>query len=322
MASGVSGWSSACGVSVASGVPVNSSRGLSSLLRWIDDPRVTAAAPPEWVLACDANTTPPAPSAHAPAAIVATSCRRNLMSVSSVSRTLLGRRFISEPSIGLWMQVGAGMRLDTAGSPDSVIRIPTSRHPDIHPDEATRAIDIAARMTIGEAVDAAAGGAAGGWDVLFDRFYTVVLRFAMARLGERSAAEEVAQDVFVAAATSIGSLRERRESAVEAWFIRIAQYKLIDGLRKRRDECAMPSTLASSEDVGEGVAVRMEAAAVRQAMAILTEEQREILTRRFVLDQSLECVAEATGRSVGAVKSMQHRAVGALAKHIGAREAA
>ena len=53
----------------------------------------------------------------------------------------------------------------------------------------------------------------------------------------------------------------------------------------------------------------MEADRVRTAMVHLTEDQRDVLIRRFVLDQSLEDVASTTKRTVGAVKSMQHRAL-------------
>jgi RNA polymerase sigma-70 factor (ECF subfamily) len=47
-------------------------------------------------------------------------------------------------------------------------------------------------------------------------------------------------------------------------------------------------------------------------MVVLTEDQRDIVVRRFVLDQSLEDVAATTGRTVGAVKSMQRRALETL----------
>jgi DNA-directed RNA polymerase specialized sigma24 family protein len=54
----------------------------------------------------------------------------------------------------------------------------------------------------------------------------------------------------------------------------------------------------------------------------LTEDQRDILIRRFVLDQSLEDVAAGTGRRVGAIKSMQHRALATLARRLPGREMA
>jgi RNA polymerase sigma-70 factor (ECF subfamily) len=181
----------------------------------------------------------------------------------------------------------------------------------------------ARRVGVADAVEAAAAGRESGWDVLFDRFYPVVLRFAMARLGDHDAAEEVAQEVFVAAVASIGTLRERREPAVEAWFIRITRYKAVDRLRRRAaPENQVPENVASADDPAATATNRVEAEEVRRAMDELTEDQREILIRRFVLDQSLEDVATGTGRRVGAIKSMQHRALATLSKQLPRREMA
>ena len=49
-----------------------------------------------------------------------------------------------------------------------------------------------------------------------------------------------------------------------------------------------------------------------EAFSALTSSQREVLALRFVADLGLERVAAITGRPVGAVKSMQHRALAAL----------
>ncbi len=173
---------------------------------------------------------------------------------------------------------------------------------------------------VADAVDAAAAGLEGGWDFLFDRFYPVVLRFAMARLGDRDAAEDVAQEVFVAAVGSISSLRDRREPAVEAWFLRITRHKAIDRLRRRaQPDAEVPVDLASADDPAAAAAQLIEAEEVRCAMDHLTDDQRDVLIRRFVLDQSLEQVAAGTGRRVGSIKSMQHRALAALAKRLPGR---
>jgi RNA polymerase sigma-70 factor (ECF subfamily) len=179
------------------------------------------------------------------------------------------------------------------------------------------------RVGVADAVEAAASGLELGWDSLFDRFYPVVLRFAMARLGDRDAAEEVAQEVFVAAVASITSLRDRREPAVEAWFLRITRHKAIDRLRRRpQPDAEVPTNLASADDPAARAEQSLEAEEVRRAMEHLTDDQREILVRRFVLDQSLEEVAAGTGRRVGSVKSMQHRALARLAKRLPGREMA
>ena len=176
---------------------------------------------------------------------------------------------------------------------------------------------------LAEAVDAAARGEEAGWTFLFDRFYGDVHAYAAARLGDRSGVEEVTQEVFVAAVGSIRRLRERREPAVQAWFLHICRHKVLDHIRRRAraDRVAPPPPL-TADDPGELAASHVDAEEVRRAMERLTEEQRDTLVRRFVLDQSLEEVAAATGRTVGAVKSLQHRALGSLGRLMAKESAA
>lgn len=169
-------------------------------------------------------------------------------------------------------------------------------------------------------VESASRGEAAGWDGLFDRFYPPVLRYALARTQDRPAAEEVAQEVFVAAVRTIGSLRERSEPGVEGWFLAIARSKLTDRARRTGREQRLQLRPQTAPDAAELATANLSAAELHRAMDDLTEDQRDVLVRRFVLDHSLEQVAAATGRSVGAVKAMQHRALGMLEKRLG-REA-
>lgn len=131
------------------------------------------------------------------------------------------------------------------------------------------------------------------------------------------------QETFVAAVGSIRGLRDSREPVVRAWILHICRHKVVDHLRGkyRRDRPVELGSPAVS-DPAEIVETRLLAEVVRDAMTELTEDQRDILVRRFVLDQSLEDVATGTGRSVGAVKSLQHRAVAALGRVLARRKAA
>lgn len=186
-----------------------------------------------------------------------------------------------------------------------------------------RAHPLADEHRLAAAVDAAARGEEAGWNHLFDRFHTSVHAYALARLGDRAAAEEVTQEVFVAAVRSIGGLRERREPAVQAWFLHICRHKVADHFRRRaRDRGERRQPPPDVEDPESVLEARALAGEVRAAMSLLTDDQRDILVRRFVLDQSLEQVAAATGRSVGAVKSMQHRALAAMGRRLAAESAA
>ena len=167
---------------------------------------------------------------------------------------------------------------------------------------------------LSQAVEAAQRGDAQGWTALFERFYPDVHAYALARLGDLTTAEDVAQDVFVAAVTSIQSLRDLREPAVQAWFLHVCRHKVIDHIRRanRHRGRAIGSESAPSPDPSAIAELNLESERVRAAMTHLTDEQQDILVRRFVLDQSLENVASTTRRSPGAVKSMQHRALKSL----------
>jgi len=192
---------------------------------------------------------------------------------------------------------------------------------DLPMDVLDDAVNAAAPAAAVDLVEAALRGDSAGWDGLFDRFYPTVHRYALARTGDRSAAEEVAQEVFVAAVGTLFRLRERSEAGIEGWFVGVARFKLADRARRRARDERLPAPPPAGLDAAEVAAGNLAAGELRIAMEELTEEQRDVLVRRFVLDQSLEQVAGATGRRVGAVKALQHRALAALAKRIGGAEA-
>ena len=171
--------------------------------------------------------------------------------------------------------------------------------------------------TLPDAVDAAVAGHSAGWDDIVAHLYDVVHRYCLARLGDVAAAEEVTQDVFVASTRSLSSMRTRNATAIRAWFLRIARFKVADRIRKR-PPASVPSlsTSAAVADPEQMVFSRLTTAELRAALEELTNAQREVLLRRFVLDESLEDVARTTRRPVGAVKSLQHRALKALAKRL------
>jgi RNA polymerase sigma-70 factor (ECF subfamily) len=180
-----------------------------------------------------------------------------------------------------------------------------------------------ARAAVGAAelaVEAASRGDASGWNWLFDRYHRVVLRYAMGRLGDLAAAEDVTQEVFVAAVHAIGRLRDRSEPGIEGWLLGIARNKAVDRVRRLGRERVAAGHAELTADAAELVVSRITAAELRTAIEQLSTDQREVVLRRFVLDQSLEQVAAATGRPVGAVKSMQHRALASLARICGEEE--
>ena len=152
------------------------------------------------------------------------------------------------------------------------------------------------------------------WQALFEHYYEKMYRFAYVRTGDAGAAEEIASEVFVAAAAGIGRYRDTG-APFAAWLYRIARNQTVDYLERRRRR---PVVNLDAVDVPAGawdVAVE-DAADIAAALQALTAEQQEVLVLRFFSDCSLEETANAMGKKVNAIKVLQHRALAAMKRYL------
>lgn len=150
---------------------------------------------------------------------------------------------------------------------------------------------------------------AAAWGELFEQEYPLVYRTVLSRTGNPAAAEDVASQVFVEAIEGIGRFQDRGRP-VGAWLMVIARHRVADWFRRQQRERG--TAIEPQTDGPEaGLTVALE------ALQVLTPEQREVVHLRFVEGFPLEDVALRTGRSVGAVKALQHRAITRLRGVIG-----
>jgi RNA polymerase sigma-70 factor (ECF subfamily) len=161
-----------------------------------------------------------------------------------------------------------------------------------------------------------------------DRVYSICVRF----LGDRSVAEELAQDVFLSAWRSVGTFRE--EARFDTWLRRIAVNKCKNHrlYRRRRHHDKHDSIQAASEDDdkptlqlvhgGPGTDARLHqsqaSALLQRALDRLPAEQRSLVVLRDVEDLSYEEISELLDVPRGTVKSRLHRARAALARLLSA----
>lgn len=124
-------------------------------------------------------------------------------------------------------------------------------------------------------------------------------------------ADDLLSEVFLHVARSLPRFKGS-DDEVRRWIFTIARNRVVDDYRRRsrRPQLAR-SEVADREAPRADEPIDPELLA---GLAELTPEQREVVVLRFVGDLSLEDVAVITKRSVGAVKSMQHRALGELAR--------
>jgi RNA polymerase sigma-70 factor (ECF subfamily) len=156
------------------------------------------------------------------------------------------------------------------------------------------------------------------WRQLFDRYFDRIFGLAYVRTRDSAAAQDIAAEVFAEAAKGIGRYRYRGVP-FRAWLYQIARNIIADYTKARLRRPTVPIELAAGVTAPDVVDVEMRAD-LFAALGNLTLDQREVLVLRFVNDCSLVEVAEATGKSIGAVKQLQHRAVLALRERLSTAE--
>lgn len=134
-------------------------------------------------------------------------------------------------------------------------------------------------------------------------------------------------DVFVQVHRNLRTF-DGDDHGFRSWLFTIAHHRMIDDRRRTNRQPAVQRDITGDDEVGLGD-VEEDAFAmlahdhVRDLVAVLSPDQRDVVLLRIVADLSVEEVARLLGKREGAVKALQHRALAALRRHLddGARPA-
>ena len=146
----------------------------------------------------------------------------------------------------------------------------------------------------------------------FDKIY----RYVVLKIGDRTEAEDITQQVFINALKSISSFKWKG-APFSAWLFRIAHNQIVDYFRKKSKRVTVPlDESIRDEDDSPGIWLEknMDIEQLVTATRRLTEAQREVISLRFAGELAIAQVAKIMGKSEGAVKALQHSAIVALRK--------
>ena len=149
--------------------------------------------------------------------------------------------------------------------------------------------------------------------IIYDQYSPGIYRYARRLLGNDSLAEDCVGDTF---SRFLQALRGGGgpQDHLQAYLYRVAHNWITDLYRRQPPP---PLELdenhpADSTGVESQVGQALEQARVRAALVRLTDDQRQVVILRFLEEWDHEEVAQALKKPVGAVKSLQHRALAAL----------
>ena len=146
---------------------------------------------------------------------------------------------------------------------------------------------------------------------LYEEYYGKIAHYAYVRIGHRTEAEDIAEEVFLKALESLKSYQERG-IPMQAWLFKIAHNMVVDYLRKAAKRKTVPLDTVQVEAEADPVTAaenNMELERVTTAMEQLTPEQREVIRLRFFGGLTSKEAGSILNKSDGAVREMQRAAV-------------
>lgn len=162
----------------------------------------------------------------------------------------------------------------------------------------------------------AAAGDPDAFARLYDKYVDAVYRFVFLRLGDEHNAEDLTSQVFIKAWEKLGGY-EMRGLPFGAWLFRIARNITVDHYRAYRETVPLESDDASEAeaacDVDQEVETKVDLERLLSLMNSLTEDQRQVLTLKFVEGLSTEEIAQVMGKREGAIRALQMRGLQSLA---------
>ena len=153
---------------------------------------------------------------------------------------------------------------------------------------------------------------------IHDTYYALIFRYVAFRVGDHATAEDLTSEVFMRLLTALRD-KGAPQNTLRGWLYGVAARVVSDHHRKayRAPQVELDESYASADhDPADIVDRKMVQEDVLRAMQELTEEQRHVLSLRFGSDMPIQDVARVLGKSEGAVKQLQARAVAALARKL------
>jgi len=151
--------------------------------------------------------------------------------------------------------------------------------------------------------------------IYFDRIYS----YLHITVGNRHDAEDLTTQTFLRMLEAIGKFRFG-SAPFSAWLFRIAHNLSMDHFRANKrwqPEEEVPEIPGSEERSAEDEAFRsIGRRSMLELIEGLSHEQQQVLTLKFVFNFSNAEAAAILGKTEGAVKSLQHRALVSLQKHV------
>ncbi len=158
--------------------------------------------------------------------------------------------------------------------------------------------------------------------LVYDRYAGRIYNYLYYRLGDAGLAEDLTGTVFARMLEAIRS-DKAWNSSFSGWLYRIAHNLLVDHIRRSQQSAGAlldERLVAADEDTARLVERRLEHERLRRAIDRLTAEQAQVIVCKFAEGLPNAEIARLMGKTEGAIKSLQFRALATLRRILEAEE--
>lgn len=157
---------------------------------------------------------------------------------------------------------------------------------------------------------------------IYDAYYLPIYRFIYRQVGDIEVSRELSSEVFhrmLKVSKNDAEFIQR----LSPWLYCTARNLVIDHYRRQQYRNHLPlneDIIESAHNTAEVAELRISVDQIREALHRLSPDQRQVILLKFMDGLSNQEVAEALSKPVGAVKSLQHRALTNLRHLLGPSE--
>ncbi len=166
-------------------------------------------------------------------------------------------------------------------------------------------------------------GASSAFGTLYDHYQPMIYRFILVKVGSREEAEDITHQVFLSAWQNVRTYKHRGHP-FSSWLYQIARNQVIDHYRAKKSDVSLdvidPEYFVATSSITSDLMMKLEVEKVRHAVETLKPDYQDVIIMRFIEDISLKETATIMGKTEGAVKLIQHRAIKELQKLLGTKE--
>ncbi len=164
---------------------------------------------------------------------------------------------------------------------------------------------------------------------VYDFYVVRIYRFVYLKTNSRETAEDITSEVFMRCWKSIMEKQERildsgdeslSETNIGPFLYKIARNTVIDHYRKNQlitteigDEIK-DKIADGKQNIIDNINIKQEIEDLIETIKMLKDEYQEVLLLKYVEDLTNEEIAEITGKSMGSVRVLAHRAIKSLGK--------